>query len=119
MIRLGKPVRLYEWGAGTSTVTQIWTVCGAGTLTSGPKSKMGLTEVVIKLDGSFDKKNTKDDSIKIMQQGEGMTPTSERWGEVAMGRLKSVANGTVVVEVKSAMKVGKGTNTRPGKPVSP
>lgn len=119
MIRLGKPVQLYEWGTGTNTLNQIWTVCGAGTLMSGPKHRMGLTEVVIKLDGKFDKKNQKDDSIKIMQQGEGMTPTSARWGEVAMGRLKSVTGDTVVVEVKTAMKVGKGTNVRTGKPVSP
>ncbi len=119
MIRLGKPVTLYEWGAGTNTLNQIWTPCGKGTLQSGPKVKMGATEVTVQIEGQFEKKNAKDDSIKIMQQGEGMTPSSQRWGEVAMGRIKSVSGNTVIVEIKSAMKVGKGATSRPGKPVSP
>lgn len=119
MIRIGKPVQLYEWGAGTNTLNQIWTPCGKGELLSGPKVRMGATEITVQIQGQFEKKNAKDDSIKIMQQGEGMTPTSVKWGEVAMGRIKSVSGNIVVVEVKSAMKVGKGTNVRPGKPVSP
>ncbi len=123
MIRLGKPVQLYEWGVGTNTLNQIWMPCGKGSLLSGPKIRMGAAEVAIRLDGPFEKKNPKDDSIKIMQQGEGMTPTSDKWGEVAMGRLKSVSSEggqtVVTIEVKSAIKIGKGTNVRPGKPVSP
>lgn len=119
MIRLGKPVRLYEWGSGTSTLNQVWQVCGTGTLNSGPKIKAGATEVVVQIDGNFEKKNQKDDTIKIMQQGEGMTPSSDKWGEVALGRIKSVSGKTVVIEVKSALKIGKGTTSRPGKPVSP
>lgn len=119
MIRLGKPVQLCEWGAGTNTLNQVWTPCGTGSLVAGPKVKMGATEVTVNIQGSFEKKNPKDDSIKIMQQGEGMTPASDKWGEVAMGRIKSVSGNTVVIEVKTAMKVGKGTTVRPGKPVSP
>ena len=122
MIRLGKPVQLYEWGIGTNTLNQIWTLCGKGTLLSGPKIRMGASEIAVQIDGRFEKKNPKDDSIKIMQQGEGMTPTSDKWGEVAMGRLKSVSTtgqSVVTIEVKSAIKIGKGTNVRPGKPVSP
>lgn len=112
MIRLGKPVQLYEWGIGTTTLNQIWILCGNGSLLSGPKIKMGLTEIAVKLEGKFKKQNEKDDTIKIMQQGEGMTPASARWGEVAMGRLKSVnkegGQTIVYIEIKSAIKVGKG-----------
>lgn len=109
MIRLGKPVQLFEWGQGTNTTNQIWQLVGTGKLQTGPKVTAGLTEIVVLLDGKFNKQNEKDDTIKIMQPGEGMTPTSERWGEVAMGRLKSVASDggptTVVVEVKTAIKI--------------
>ena len=112
MIRLGKPVQLFEWGIGTNTTNQIWRLVGTGTLESGPKWKAGVTEILIRIDGSFAKDNSKDDTIKIMQQGEGMTPGSERWGEVAMGRLKSVSQQdgqpSVVVEIKSAIKVDRG-----------
>ncbi len=108
MIRLGKPVQLYEWGIGTNTLNQIWILAGKGTLIASPKNKAGMTEISVKLDGTFSKTNDKDDTIKIMQQGEGMTPGSEKWGEVAVGRLKSVEQDTVALEIKSAIKIGKG-----------
>jgi hypothetical protein len=113
MIRIGKPVQLLEWGAGTSTLTQVWTVIAKGSLRASPKVKAGATEIEVEVDGSFKKNNEKDDSIKIMQQGEGMTPNSERWGEVAMGRLKTVTQEggkTVVhIEIKTAIKIGRGS----------
>ncbi|HEY9714471.1 MAG TPA: hypothetical protein V6C72_13450 [Chroococcales cyanobacterium] len=112
MIRLGKPVQLLEWGAGTTTLTQNWNVIGNGTLIAKPKVKMGVTEVAVEVNGPFKKENDKDDAIKLVQQGEGMTPTSDKWGEVAVGRLKSVdaAGGKTIVkiEIKNAVKIGKG-----------
>ncbi len=39
---------------------------------------------------SFIRKTGADDFVKIMQQGEGMTPASQKWGEVAMGTLSRV-----------------------------
>jgi hypothetical protein len=112
MIRLGKKVQLVEWGEGTSTLNQNWNVLGEGTLKAKPKVKMGATLIHVEMDGKVLKKNPNDDSIKIMQKGEGMTPGSERWGEVAMGRLKSMETDggkTIIeVEVKTAMKVGGG-----------
>jgi hypothetical protein len=71
---------------------------------------MGASLIAVEINGAVEKKNSKDDSIKIMQKGEGMTPGSEQWGEVAMGRLKSMekAGGKTIIEIeiKSAMKVG-------------
>ena len=112
MIRLGKPVQLLEWGHGTTTVNQVWNVIAKGELRAKPKIKAGVTEIAVAVDGGFQKNNDKDDTIKIVQQGEGMTPTSDRWGEVALGRLKSVekeGNQTIVhIEITNAIKIGKG-----------
>ncbi len=112
MIRLGKKVQVLEWGQGTSTLNQNWNVLGEGQLFAKPKVKMGATLVKVEFDGKVEKKNQKDDSLKVMQKGEGMTPGSERWGEVAIGRLKSIdSNGgkTVIeIEVKTAIKIGGG-----------
>ena len=40
-----------------------------------------------------------------------MTPASQKWGEVAMGRLKSVENeggkSVAYIELKNATKIGK------------
>jgi hypothetical protein len=104
-------VQLFEWGAGTNTTNQIWILAGSGELLAKPKWKAGLTEIGVRIKGSFNKTNDKDDTIKVMQQGEGMTPTSDKWGEVAVARLRSVdkSDGDTVVnlEIKGAMKVGK------------
>jgi hypothetical protein len=112
MIRLGKEIQLLEWGLGTSTVTQNWNIIGTGTLKAKPKNKMGATLITVELDGAVEKKNAKDDSLKIMQRGEGMTPNSDKWGEVAMGRIKTMtpSGGKTIVEIeiKSAMKIGGG-----------
>jgi len=111
MIRLGKPVKLLEWGEGTTTLTQVWTDVGGGNLRAKPKVYAGTTLLMVELDGQFTKKNTKDDWLKIIQQGEGMTPASQKWGEVAMGRLKSVENeggkSVAYIELKNATKIGK------------
>ncbi|HEY9784006.1 MAG TPA: hypothetical protein V6D17_01300 [Candidatus Obscuribacterales bacterium] len=111
MIRLGKPVQLLEWGKGTNTTNQIWTKLANGVIYGRPKVVDGLTTIAIQIEGSWKKENPDDDSIKIMQQGEGMTPRSDKWGEVAMGRLRSVSSEggkTVVsIELKGATKFGK------------
>ncbi|MBX9667179.1 MAG: hypothetical protein K2X93_06150 [Candidatus Obscuribacterales bacterium] len=114
MIRLSKPVKVMEWGAGTNTTNQVWTEMGKGKITKKPKTVDGITTIVIHLDNRASKSNSADDTIKLAQQGEAMTPTSaESWGEVAYGRLKSINEGSegggtlVEVEVKVAIKVGK------------
>jgi hypothetical protein len=112
MIRIGKPVKLLEWGEGTTTLNQKWTEMAKGQLRNKPKVKAGLTVLEVELDGAMKKQNEKDDWIKIVQPGEGMTPASDKWGEVAMGRLKEIKNdgGKTVayIEIKSAAKIGKG-----------
>lgn len=111
MIRMGKPVQLMEWGEGTNTTNQVWSLLGTGEIQGRPKTVDGVTTLIVAIGGGWNKKNAKDDSIKVMQQGEGMTPRSDKWGEVAMGRLKAVGNEggkTVVqIELKGAIKVGK------------
>jgi len=112
MIRIGKPVQLLEWGEGTNTTNQIWIEMGKGNLRTKPKVYAGTTVLTVEVNGAFEKKNQKDDSVKVMQQGEGMTPGSERWGEVALGKLKSVekegGKTLVNIEIKTAIKIGKG-----------
>ena len=109
MIRPNKPVKLLEWGTGTNTTNQVWTEIASGSITS-IKQQDRVTTLVIETTGSFEKKNTRDDSIKIAQQGEGMTARSQHWGEVAMGKLKSTesAGGKVLVsiEILNAAKIG-------------
>lgn len=111
MIRLGKPVQLLEWGQGISTTTQVWTVFAEGTIEGKPRCVDGVTDVIIAINGKFDKKNGGDDHVKIAQQGEGMTPASQKWGEVAMGTLSKVDEGggktTVTIALRGATKVGK------------
>lgn len=111
MIRLGKNVQLLEWGAGTNTLNQNWHEVARGKLRAQPKIKIGTTVIAVEVDGAFEKKNEKDDTIKVMQQGEGMTPGSSRWGEVAYGRLKSVSKSgpstLVEIEINTAIKIGK------------
>ncbi|HEY9775574.1 MAG TPA: hypothetical protein V6C81_17545 [Planktothrix sp.] len=112
MIRIGKPVKLLEWGEGTSTTNQVWRDIAKGQLRVSPKVKMGVTVLEVVLDGPMSKQNQKDDHIKVVQQGEGMTPIGDKWGEVAVGRLKSVENEggktVVYIELKGAVKIGKG-----------
>jgi hypothetical protein len=105
MIRTRKAVRLLEWGEGTNTTNQIWTVSGEGKIVR--QTKVGsLWTVWVEMSAAFSKKNTKDNTIKLAQLGEGMAANSERWGEVAVGVLKSVENGgrTVQIEIPTAAK---------------
>ncbi|MBX9878359.1 MAG: hypothetical protein K2Y22_07855 [Candidatus Obscuribacterales bacterium] len=110
MIRPNKPIQLLEWGQGTNTLNQVWTVCGKGRIAS-IKQVDCITTMVIDIEGGFDKKNLNDNSIKLTQQGEGMAAHSEDWGEVGFGILKSVESQSgkrqVTVEIKVAAKVGK------------
>ncbi|MBX9939164.1 MAG: hypothetical protein K2Y32_07925 [Candidatus Obscuribacterales bacterium] len=112
MIKLSKPVQLLQWGEGTNTTNQRWIEVGKGRIAGKPRREDGITDVVIVLDGSLNKIDAKreTDFVKIMQQGEGMTPRADRWGEVAMGTLKSVSSSggqtLVTIAVKAATKVG-------------
>lgn len=113
MIRPNKPVKLLEWGQGTTTLNQVWSEIGTGTIRSHPQ-KDGLTTLVIELTGPFEKKNKKDDSIKIAQQGEGMAARSEMWGEVAMGKLRSTESdggkSVVYIDILTAAKISNAIN---------
>jgi len=119
MIRLGKEVRLLEWGEGTTTLNQIWTEYARGVLKAKPKRKMGATLITVEVPGTVQKHNTKDMHIKVMQVDEVMTPPSgamnPKWGEVAMATLKDVkleGQHTIVeLEIDSAIKIG---GTGPG-----
>lgn len=108
MIRLSKPVRLLEWGEGTNTLNQNWSEVGEGRVVAD-KTKDGLTTLTVELVRGLEKKNPGDNSIKLAQQGEGMTGRSQMWGEVAMGRLRSVESGgkVVVIEIPTATKVDR------------
>lgn len=111
MIRLGKPVQLHEWGQGTNTTNQIWTKFAEGTIEGKPRCVDGVTDVVIAISGKLHKQNGADDHVKIMQQGEGMTPASQKWGEVAMGTLSSIDEGggrtLVHIALRGATKLGR------------
>jgi hypothetical protein len=111
MIRLGKPVQVLEWGVGTNTTNQNWNEIAKGRLFGKPKTKLGITTIAIEIEGSLSRKNNgANEFVKVMQQGEGMTPHSDRWGEVAMGSIAAVKNegGKTVLEITTdaAMKVG-------------
>jgi hypothetical protein len=110
MIRIGKPVQLFEWGAGTTTMNQNWNKIGEGTLRNAPKWFAGATMLVVEVDGTVVRTNQKEDMIKLFQPGEAMTPNSPRFGEVAMGKLKSIkeqgAKTIVEIELDGAAKVG-------------
>jgi len=115
MIRLGKEVQLCEWGEGVSTLNQVWTPIGAGVLKAKPKRKMGVTLITIEIDGQVQRKNERDNTVKVMQKGECMTPTSEKWGEVAIGKLNGIRRegnkSLIEVEIDNAIKIG---GTGPG-----
>jgi hypothetical protein len=103
MIRIRKPVRLLEWGEGTNTTNQVWTAIGEGRIVR-KQGNAGLTTLTIEMSSPVEKKNRQDNSIKIAQEGEGMAANSKRWGEVAMGFLKSVDGKTVSIEIPTATK---------------
>ena len=110
MIRLSKPVQVLEWGLGTSTANQNWTEIAKGRFSGRPKRKDGVTTLVVEVEGSLQRKNDKNEFVKVMQQGEGMTPRSERWGEVAMGSIATITTEggktVMVISVPTATKVG-------------
>ncbi len=110
MIRPNKPVKLLEWGAGTNTLNQVWNELAEGDILSA-KRQDGVMTMVVQVKGAVGKKNPADDAIKVAQKGEGMTSHSDKWGEVAMGRLKAIealAGKTIVqVEIEAATKVGR------------
>jgi hypothetical protein len=110
MIRLKKPVQLLEWGQGTNTLNQTWRVIGHGKISSKPKTVDGITTMIVAVDGPLNRENLKEDAIKVQQQGEGMTPGTDHWGEVAVGKLKSIKDSgsrTVIqIALKGAIKIG-------------
>jgi hypothetical protein len=112
MIRLGKETQVCEWGLGTSTLNQVWTPIATGALKAKAKNKMGATIIHIEVEGKVEKKNDKENNVKVMQKGESMTPNSERWGEVATGTFKGVrtegSKSIVEVEISGALKIGTG-----------
>lgn len=104
MIRFNKPVQLLEWGEGTNTTNQIWSVLGEGRFTK-KSTKDGMTVLTVETNGPVQRKNQKDNSVKLAQKGEGMASHSERWGEVAIGHIQSVSGNSVVIEIPFAVKV--------------
>lgn len=104
MIRYNKPVQLLEWGEGTNTTNQIWSVLGEGRFVS-KTTKDGITVMTVETNAAVSRKNQKDNSVKLAQKGEGMSANSEHWGEVAMGHIQSVSGNTVVIEIPYAVKV--------------
>lgn len=110
MIRPEKPVKILEWGEGTNTTNQVWTEMGTGTIRSS-QQRDGLTTLVVEIAGSAAKKNSQDDSLKIAQQGEGMAARSEKWGEVAYGKLRSAESASgktlVTIDILMATKIGR------------
>lgn len=111
MLRLSKPVQILEWGEGTNTTNQVWTPMGEGKVINTPKPVNGVTLVRVEVPGNPTKQNTKDQTVKIAQAGEGMTPQSDMKGEVAFGRLKDIiregGNSIVEIEIPFAIKVDK------------
>jgi len=110
MIRIGKPVKLLEWGEGTTTLNQRWIDLCSGDLRTKPKVMAGTVLLAVELRGDLKKQNEKDDWIKVCQPCEGMTPTPDKWGEVALGRLKSIeqegGKKVAYIEIKTAIKIG-------------
>jgi hypothetical protein len=107
MIRLSKPVQLLEWGEGSNTTNQNWVELGNGNIVGKPKTVDGITTIIVQLNSAPNKKNQKDDTIKVQQAGEGMTPHSSKNGEVAYCRLKKINGATVEIETRFAIKYGK------------
>jgi hypothetical protein len=99
-----------EWGTGTNTTNQVWTESGTGRIVKNSVVN-GQTRLDIEIDGRFEKKNLRDTSIKVTQQGEGMTAQSAFWGEVAMGDLSGVdtesSHTIVTVNIATATKISR------------
>jgi hypothetical protein len=115
MIRTAKKIQLLEWGIGTNTLNQIWSIVGEGKITRHTM-KDGLTTLQITLDQPIVRKSEEaSPRVKLTQQGEGMAGGSDRWGEVALGYLRTVQDGgrTVIVEILTATKLD---TTRRGEP---
>lgn len=106
MIRIAKPIQLLEWGEGTNTLNQVWTVVGQGRIAKH-SMKDGLTTLQVQLDQPLQRKNPENPQFKLTQVGEGMTGGSQRWGEVGMAYVKSVGDGgqSVVLEIRTATKL--------------
>jgi hypothetical protein len=109
MIRFNKRVKLMEWGKGTNTTNQKWTEIGEGTFTSR-SVKDGVTTLNIQTNAPLNRQNQDDNSVKLCQQGEGMAGASERWGEVALGYIKSASGTNITVEVPTATKISGAAN---------
>ncbi len=108
MIRFNQPVKIMEWGLGTNQTNQIWTEIAEGNFTSR-SVKDGITTMEIQTKG-VNRKNTDDSSVKLCQLGEGMAACSDRWGEVAMGNIKSISGNNMVVEISHATKISGAAN---------
>jgi hypothetical protein len=117
MIRVNRPVKLLEWGEGTNTTNQCWSEVADGKIVSINK-KDGNTLMIVEIKGRLSKQNPKDDNIKIAQLGEGMAPLAERWGkippswgEIAMGRIRSVDDRSIksiiTIEIPTATKTSR------------
>ena len=104
MIRFKKPVKLLEWGEGTNTTNQIWSTLGEGRFTKRA-IKDGHVVLTVETGQPIQRKNQKDNSVKLCQQSEGMTANSEHWGEVATGHINSISGNTVVVDIEHATKI--------------
>lgn len=109
MIRFNKRVKLMEWGKGTNTTNQKWREAGEGQFVARTV-KDGITTLTIQTNAPLNRENDQDNSVKLCQQSEGMTACSERWGEVAMGHIKSVSGTTVEVEIPTATKISGAAN---------
>ncbi len=114
MIRLRKPVKLLEWGIGTNTTNQRWEEFASGKILVA-KRREGVMNMEVEVD-AVNKRNLKDDSVKVAQLGEGMAPHAEkwgaipdRWGEVAFGKIKAIDTSggkpVVHIEISAATKV--------------
>jgi hypothetical protein len=121
MIRTYKPIQLLEWGKGTNTLNQVWTVIGEGKITDD-KMRDGLTTLEITLDKPISRESDSlGTELKLTQQGEGMAGGSNRWGEVAVAYLTAVQDGgrRVIVEIRTAAKVDRNKrNAETSVPVS-
>ena len=109
MIRFNKTVKILEWGLGTNTTNQRWDEIGEGNFVSR-SVKDGITTLTIETKGNVVRKNENDNSVKLCQLSEGMASCSDRWGEVAIGHIKSVSGKTVVVDVSQAVKISGAAN---------
>ncbi len=93
-----------EWGEGTNTLNQVWSELAEGKFVKRTMID-GVTTLTIQAKSSVSRKNSKNDTVKLAQLGEGMSANSERWGEVAVGQVKSVSGDQLVIELPYATKI--------------